>query len=116
MDSAKTPVNGHEKQDEPGVTISGSTSQAPMIDDSLIADDDEGLPLISAVFSLADGKTDETTFSGWYQFACLGAWLLVSFSFDCLFGSSFFEHFLKITYYCVHERMNIFVRPITQPP
>lgn len=64
MDSAKTPVNGHEKQDEPGVTISGSTSQAPMIDDSLIADDDEGLPLISAVFSLADGKTDETTFSG----------------------------------------------------
>ena len=64
-DSGKISVNGHRKQEESGVMISGSGSRAPLIDDSLIADDDEGLPLISAVFSLAaDGKSDQTEFPG----------------------------------------------------
>ena len=61
--SGEVPMNGHRKQEES--TSSGSASPAPLIDDSLIVDDDEGLPLISAVYSLAaDGKSGETAFSG----------------------------------------------------
>ena len=57
--NGKIPVNGHSKHKETGARITGSPTQAPVIDDSLIVDDDEGLPLISAVFSLAtDGKSD----------------------------------------------------------
>ncbi|XP_029185827.2 uncharacterized protein LOC114953673 [Acropora millepora] len=52
----KMHVNGRSRQDE---------ASAPIIDDSLIAEDDEGLPLISAVFSLAtNGKPEGTPVSG----------------------------------------------------
>ena len=52
----KMHVNGRSGQDE---------ASAPIIDDSLIAEDDEGLPLISAVFSLAtNGKPEGTPVSG----------------------------------------------------
>ena len=53
---SKMHVNGRSRQDE---------ASAPIIDDSLIAEDDEGLPLISAVFSLAtNGKPEGTPVSG----------------------------------------------------
>ena len=62
--SSKIPVNGHSKHEEASSAVTGLSTQAPLIDDSLIVDDDEGLPLISAVFSLAtDGKSDEGTFA-----------------------------------------------------
>ena len=52
----KMHLNGHSRQDE---------ASAPIIDDSLIAEDDEGFPLISAVFSLAtNGKPEGTPVSG----------------------------------------------------
>lgn len=47
------PVNGQTKYSQSGASPAGSACQAPLIDDSLIADDDGGLPLISAVYSLA---------------------------------------------------------------
>lgn len=46
-------INGRTNYSQSGATSAGSASQAPLIDDSLIADDDGGLPLISAVYSLA---------------------------------------------------------------
>ena len=46
-------INGQTNYSQSGATASGSACQAPLIDDSLIADDDGGLPLISAVYSLA---------------------------------------------------------------
>ena len=74
----KIPVNGHSKYKEAGARITGSPTQAPLIDDSLIVDDDEGLPLISAVFSLAtDGKSDEgALFSQSVLRTLVKAWLI----------------------------------------
>lgn len=46
-------INGQTNYSQSGATAAGSACQAPLIDDSLIADDDGGLPLISAVYSLA---------------------------------------------------------------
>lgn len=46
-------INGRTNYSQSGATAAGSASRAPLIDDSLIADDDAGLPLISAVYSLA---------------------------------------------------------------
>ena len=46
-------INGQTNYSQSGATAAGSACQAPIIDDSLIADDDGGLPLISAVYSLA---------------------------------------------------------------
>lgn len=48
------PINGQFKDNQSGAPAAGSAAcQAPLINDSLIADDDGGLPLISAVYSLA---------------------------------------------------------------
>ena len=47
------PINGESNYSQSGTAAAGSVCQAPLIDDSLIADDDGGLPLISAVYSLA---------------------------------------------------------------
>lgn len=47
------PINGQTNYNQSGATAAGSVCKAPLIDDSLIADDDGGLPLISAVYSLA---------------------------------------------------------------
>lgn len=61
----EVPVNGHNKHEESAVLMTGSDGQAPVLDDSVIVDDDGGLPLISAVYSLAtDGKSEESAFSG----------------------------------------------------
>lgn len=61
------PVNGHGKDEESSSILPGPDSQVPAIDDSVIADDDEGLPFISAVYSLApDDKTNESAKSGWF--------------------------------------------------
>lgn len=65
MDGSKIQVNGQGTPKGASAVIDESVSQAPIIDDSLIADDHEGLPLISAVFSLArNGKTEEASISG----------------------------------------------------
>ena len=62
------PVNGHGKDEESSSILPGPDSQVPAIDDSVIADDDEGLPFISAVYSLApDDKTNESAKSGWFN-------------------------------------------------
>lgn len=62
------PINGQTKYSQSGATAVGSACQAPLIDDSLIADDDGGLPLISAVYSLATNGNlqngEESTSSG----------------------------------------------------
>ena len=64
-DSHKVPINGHNKQKESDVVMTGPHSKTPLIDDSLIVDDSEGFPLISAVYSLAtDGKSDGASSSG----------------------------------------------------
>ena len=68
MDGSKIQVNGQGTPKGASAVIDESVSQAPIIDDSLIADDHEGLPLISAVFSLArNGKTEEASISGQSQ-------------------------------------------------
>ena len=65
----EVPVNGHNKHEESAVLMTGSDGQAPVLDDSVIVDDDGGLPLISAVYSLAtDGKSEESAFSGQFSF------------------------------------------------
>ena len=46
-------LNGQTNYSQSGAIAAGSACQAPLIDDSLITDDDGGLPLISAVYSLA---------------------------------------------------------------
>lgn len=54
MGNGDVSINGQFTDNQPGVPTAGSAvCQAPLIDDSLIADDDGGLPLISAVYSLA---------------------------------------------------------------
>lgn len=53
-DNGGVPINGQTKDGQSGATAAGLACQAPLIDDSLIAaDDDMGFPLISAVYSLA---------------------------------------------------------------
>ena len=52
-------INGQTNYSQLGATAAGSACQAPLIDDSLIADDDGGLPLISAVYSLATNVTQQ---------------------------------------------------------
>lgn len=53
------------KQKESGVVMTGPHSKTPLIDDSLIVDDNEGFPLISAVYSLAtDEKSDGASSGG----------------------------------------------------
>ena len=44
-----------------GTTAAGAICRPPLINDSLIADDDEGLPLISAVYSLAGNVNQENS-------------------------------------------------------
>lgn len=54
MSKGDVSINGQLTDNQPGVATAGSAvCQPPLIDDSLIADDDGGLPLISAVYSLA---------------------------------------------------------------
>lgn len=52
-------INGQTNYSQSSATASGSACQAPLIDDSLIADDDGGLPLISAVYSLATNANQQ---------------------------------------------------------
>ena len=52
--NGEVPINGQFKDNQSSAPAAGSAAcQAPLIDDSLIADDDGGFPLISAVYSLA---------------------------------------------------------------
>lgn len=65
----KMHANGRRRQDE---------TSAPIIDDSLIAEDDEGFPLISAVFSLAtNGKTEGTSVSGQCVTIIMIIWIMI---------------------------------------
>ena len=52
-------INGPANYSQSGATAAGTACQAPLIDDSLIADDDGGLPLISAVYSLASNGNQQ---------------------------------------------------------
>ena len=51
--NSDVPINGETNYRQSGAAAAGLVCQAPLIDESLIADDDGGLPLISAVYSLA---------------------------------------------------------------